>query len=53
MTAVDVALVLATAATVIIVWSSWRQRLDLAQLGTVSQQWLAERRANDRQYSQR
>jgi hypothetical protein len=30
-----------------------RHRVDMAELGTVSQQWLAEQRANDRHYSER
>jgi hypothetical protein len=33
--------------------SAWRHRVDMAELGTVSTHWLAENRAQDREYSQR
>lgn len=33
--------------------TSWRHRVDMAELGTVSQNWLSEQRAHDRHYSER
>lgn len=33
--------------------TSWRHRIDMAELGTVSQNWLSEQRAHDRHYSER
>ena len=36
-----------------ILLTSWRHRIDMAELGTVSDNWLAEQRANDRHYSER
>lgn len=35
-------------ATAILAVTSWRHRIDMAELGTVSDQWLAEHRAGDR-----
>ena len=29
----------------------WSRRVEMAELGTVSEQWLAEQRANDGHYS--
>jgi hypothetical protein len=51
----DVAIVwigvaLAAGALMIIFVASQRGRVDYAQLGTMSEQWLAEQRANDRPY---
>jgi hypothetical protein len=37
----------------VIAFTSWRRRIDIAQLGTVSARWLADHRANDRQDSER
>jgi hypothetical protein len=51
--AFEIALALTAVASVVIGLSSWRNRFDMAQLGTVSQRWLAEQRANDRHYSER
>lgn len=36
-----------------VIWTSWRRRVEMAELGTVSEQWLAEQRANDRHDSAR
>ena len=33
--------------------TSWRRRVQMAELGTVSEQWLSEHRGYDRHYSQR
>jgi hypothetical protein len=35
-----------------VIISSWRRRVEMAELGTVSEQWLAEQRGNDH-YSER
>lgn len=40
-------------AIALIVLTSWRQRVEMAELGTVSDQWLAEQRTNDRHTSGR
>ena len=37
-------------ATAILAMMSWRPRIDMAELGTVSEQWLAEHRTGDRDY---
>jgi hypothetical protein len=41
---------LAAGALMLIFVASQRGRVDYAQLGTMSEQWLAEQRANDRPY---
>ena len=41
----------AGAMAVIIILRSWRRRVEMAELGMVSEQWLAEQRANDGHYS--
>ena len=38
-------------AVVAFLWS--RHGIDMTELGTVSQNWLSEQRANDRHYSER
>ena len=35
----------------VILLRSWRRRVEMVELGTVSEQWLAEQRANDGYYS--
>jgi hypothetical protein len=40
-----------TAAMVIVAVRSWHYSIDMMELGTVSEQWLAEHRAHDRQSS--
>jgi hypothetical protein len=37
----------------VIVLTSWWRRVEMAKLGTMSQQWLAEQRANDGHRSER
>jgi hypothetical protein len=37
----------------VIILASWRQRVEMGELGTVSEQWPAEQRANDRHESAR
>jgi hypothetical protein len=32
----------------VIILRSWRRRVEIAELGTVSEQWLAEQHTNDR-----
>ena len=36
-----------------LVLASWRRRVQMAELGTVSEQWLSEHRGYDRHYSDR
>jgi hypothetical protein len=52
-TAIWIGLLLAAGATVFMVVTSWRHRIEMAELGSVSEQWLAEQRANDRYHSER
>jgi Tfp pilus assembly protein PilE len=48
-----VLLILAVLATAVAVFASWRQGIEMTELGTVSQNWLSEQRAHDRHYSER
>ena len=48
MTVVWIGLLLGAGAVAVIILTSWRRRVEMAELGTVSAQWLAEQRANDR-----
>jgi len=41
------------AAVVLFLLTSWRHRVDLTELGTMSQQWRIEQRANERHDSHR
>ena len=52
-TVVWIGLLVGAGAMAIIIWTSWRRRVEMAELGTVSEQWLAEQRANDRNDSAR
>jgi hypothetical protein len=52
-TALWIGLLLGAGAIAIVVFTSWRHRVELTEFGTVSAQWLAEKRANDRHYSER
>jgi len=46
--------VLLTACVIaILVLASWRRRVQMAELGTLSTQWLSEHRGYDRHYSER
>jgi carbon starvation protein CstA len=54
MSAIWVGVVLAgCVTTTVITLSSWRHRLHMADLGSVSEGWLAEQRAADRHYWER
>jgi hypothetical protein len=53
MTALWIPILLGVAVVAILILTRWRYRLEMAELGTVSQHWLAEQRANDRHYSER
>ena len=53
MTAVWIGLLLGAGAMTVMGLTSWRHRVAMAELGSVSEQWLAEHRANDRPYSAR
>jgi hypothetical protein len=48
-----IGLLLACAAIVVFVLPSWRHHVEMAELGTVSEQWLAEHRAHDRHLGER
>ena len=54
MTAIGIATLL-TGGTMILLFvrTSWRHRADVPELGTMSQQWRSEQRANDRYHVQR
>ena len=51
MTVVGIGLLLGAGAMAVILLRSWRRRVEMAELGAVSEQWLAEQRANDGNYS--
>lgn len=54
MTAIGIATLLTGGAMLVLfLITSWRHRVDVAELGTMSQQWRSEQRANDRHYSER
>ena len=38
---------------VFVVLTSWRRRVQMAELGTLSEQWLSEHRGYDQRYSER
>ena len=48
MTVVWIGLLLGAGAIAVVVLKSWRRRVEMAELGTVSEQWLAELRATNR-----
>jgi hypothetical protein len=48
-TAIGIATFLTGGAMIVLfLMASWRHRVDVAELGTMSQQWRMEQRANDR-----
>lgn len=51
MTIVGIGLLLGAGVLAVILSRSWRRRVEMAELGTVSEQWLTEHRANDGHYS--
>ena len=53
MTTFWIPILLGAVLVVIVLVTRWRYRVDMAELGTVSEHWLAEQRANDRHYSER
>jgi Tfp pilus assembly protein PilE len=53
MTPFWIAVLLACGVLAVIIVTSWRHRVEMVELGTVSTQWLAEQRANDRHQSER
>ena len=53
MTIVWIALLLGAGAMTLTVLRSWRHRVAMTELGSVSEQWLADQRSNDRPYSGR
>jgi hypothetical protein len=52
-TVVGIGLLLGAGAMAAIILRSWWRRVEMAELGTVSEQWLAEQRTNDRNESAR
>ena len=48
-----IGLVLSACVLAVLVLTSWRRRVQMAELGTVSEQWLSEHRGYDRHYSER
>jgi hypothetical protein len=48
-----IGLLLTACAIVVLLLTSWRRRVQMAELGTVSAQWLSEHRGYDRHYSDR
>jgi hypothetical protein len=52
-TVIGIGLLLGAGAMAVIILRSWRRRVEIAELGTVSEQWLAEQRTNDRHESAR
>jgi hypothetical protein len=52
MTAIWIGLLVTGSVVALVAWTTWRQRVQMADRGTVSQQWLSERRAQDH-YSER
>jgi hypothetical protein len=50
-TIVGIGLLLGAGVMAVILSRSWRRRVEMAELGTVSEQWLTEQRANDGHYS--
>jgi hypothetical protein len=48
-----IGLLLGTSVLAVLVLTSWRRRVLMAELGTVSEQWLSEHRGYDRHYSER
>jgi len=42
-----IGLLLTACVTVVLALTSWRRRVQMAELGTVSAQWLSEHRGND------
>ena len=42
-----IGLLLTACAIAVLVVTSWRRRVQMAELGTVSAQWLSEHRGND------
>ena len=53
MTAIWVGIFLSSLVAGVLVVASRRHRSGMTELGTVSEQWIAEQRANDRHYSER
>jgi len=48
-----IGLLLSACVLAVLVLTSWRRRVQMAELGTVSEQWLSEHRGYDRHYSER
>ena len=48
-----IGLLLSVCVLAVLVLTSWRRRVQMPELGTVSAQWLSEHRGYDRHYSER
>jgi hypothetical protein len=48
-----IGLLLSACVVAVVVLTSWRRRVQMAELGTLSEQWLSEHRGYDRHYSER
>ena len=48
-----IGLLLAACAIAVLALTSWRRRVHMAELGSVSAQWLSEHRGYDGHYSER
>jgi Tfp pilus assembly protein PilE len=48
-----IGLLLTACVIAVLALTSWRRRVQMAELGTVSAQWLSEHRGYDRHYSDR
>jgi hypothetical protein len=53
MTAIWFGLLVTGGGVALFAWTSWRHRVQMADRGTVSQQWLSEHRLHDRHDSER
>ena len=53
MTVIWIGLLVTGGGLALFAWTSWRHRVQMADRGTLSQQWLSEQRAQDRHYSER
>jgi hypothetical protein len=48
-----IGLLLSACVLALVIVMSWRRRVQMAELGSVSEQWLIEHRGYDRHYSER
>lgn len=53
MSVIWIGILLAGCAIIAVALNAWRHRVDMAELGSVSENWLSEQRSNDRYQSGR